>query len=610
MPGKSWGGLCPLALIGGLFVGVGCDPGEAASGESAEAAPEVALSSLQRSGPTPIPEALTPPTIDGRRDAQYQLGPARPIARVVRGTKPVASDLVAKFHALHDTRNLYVFVEVVDDRVVLDDYGRIPWEDDAVEIFLDGDERPSSRYDGVDDVQIVFRPRDPSLHLGVRSAPVRPSSIRFNTLRTDTGYQVEVAIPWWAVGAAWRKDRVFGLDVHVDDDDDGGTRDHKLTWSSVDDTAWHRPDRFGRVRLSTDIGPGFFASIGDLPGGAFRSSVKDLSDSGEVLVGESEGAGGTEGFRFTMKRGMVGFGPETSATAVSANGMLVAGYFGSGNGSDTGALWRGTMVQLMDGPILPPHLPPVRMMWPAVVLNDGRVYGNCNHQQSHVEPTCRWDGPGQITLLREYGVITAADALGNVGGWEDERAATPPCVTAIACPGEGIEQDAVGVLNGYRLGYPPKAPCKQSWNCQSYMYDFSSGAEVLVGTNIVPNDGDRSPTPVRPTTAFVFRRGQGMMRLPDLAGGDLKCEARSVSRDGRVIGGYGADARGTHAVVWVHDKPRILADLARARGVVIPADFHLDSVVGISADGRTFAGGGYNARGEYEGFLLSLAQAP
>jgi oligosaccharide reducing-end xylanase len=41
----------------------------------------------------------------------------------------------------------------------------------------------------------------------------------------------------------------LGLDVHVDDDDDGGDRDGKLTWKAKQDDAWQNPSLFGGAIL-------------------------------------------------------------------------------------------------------------------------------------------------------------------------------------------------------------------------------------------------------------------------------------------------------------------------------------------------------------------------
>jgi hypothetical protein len=44
----------------------------------------------------------------------------------------------------------------------------------------------------------------------------------------------------------------FGLEVHINDDDDGGDREGKMAWFATEvlgDVAWDRPDAFANVRL-------------------------------------------------------------------------------------------------------------------------------------------------------------------------------------------------------------------------------------------------------------------------------------------------------------------------------------------------------------------------
>jgi hypothetical protein len=70
--------------------------------------------------------------------------------------------------------------------------------------------------------------------------------------------------------------------------------------------------------------------------------------------------------------------------------------------------------------------------------------------------------------------------------------------------------------------------------------------------------------------------------------------------------GRGPSCQGKQAL----RKPLVLADLAKSKGVVIPAGFRLLDVISMSADGRSYAGNATNPRGDAEGFLLFLSRAP
>ena len=58
----------------------------------------------------------------------------------------------------------------------------------------------------------------------------------------------------------WRK--VFPLDVHINDDDDGDGRDHKIMWRDTTDNAWQDSDAMGRVQFPGMIGQWSFDEQG------------------------------------------------------------------------------------------------------------------------------------------------------------------------------------------------------------------------------------------------------------------------------------------------------------------------------------------------------------
>ena len=603
-------GWLPVAvLLSSGAVGGGCEATEthdaqvenAASDEPSVQQAELPWRLLE------IPAAASPPLLDGERDMAYQRMPAQNIARLVRGARPSPTDLAATWHALHDVDALYLFVEVADERVVVDSNAATPWEDDAVEVCIDGDVSGGTRYDGVDDVQLIVRPGDSRVGLGTRSAPVRVDAIGYRSRRRAGGYAVELRIPWWVVHTRWHRGKTLGFDVHVDDDDGAG-REAKLTWWSRDDEAWQVPERLGRVRLSPKRAPrepASFEGLGDLPGGAGASYVTDLSASGGVVVGHSKGVSGTEAVRWTPHDGLVGLGGAPSrAEAVSPNGQLVVG---SGTGPNplpnAGVIWRGTqpLEYLRGGPQYAPGGPLMfSLREPTVVQDDGVVFGSCVQFGAYgARLGCRQDAPGKITLLPPMSSIYDVDTEGNRAG----NRASPP---------RGEPVGPVANLNGVDLGHPPRSNCLVPHSCRSDAQAFSAGAAVVVGTSLVPEPNDSVNGSAKPLfdAAFVYTKAEGMQRLPDLAGGVAASGAYAISADGRVIAGFGTDDDDQHAVVWIDRRPRKLRDLVRERGSDVPEGWSLLEVRALSADGRTFAGNALNPRGEPEGFRIVLPQAP
>lgn len=341
-----------------------------------------------------------------------------------------------------------------------------------------------------------------------------------------------------------------------------------------------------------------FEGVGDLSGGESESHVSAASASAEVLVGASVGANGLEAFRYTSTLGLVGLGGASSRAAdVSPDGTLAVGSATKSDGTSGGALWYedGELEFLRGGPDITPGLPPLFSIGdPTVVLDDGRVYGSCTQYAAYGEPLgCRLDAPGSITLLVPTSHVFAADEAGNFGG------------DRIGSRNEPIR--SVAMLNQVELGYPERSPCLIPHDCQSAVRAFTPDLSVVVGTSSVPPPSDDPAGPETPLrdTAFVYTEGN-MLRLSDLEGGDEASGAYAVSPDGRLIAGFGTDASGRKAVVWVDRVPVALEELLHRGGDDPPAGWVLHEVRAISSDGRSFAGNGTNPQGDAEGFRVVL----
>ena len=67
--------------------------------------------------------------------------------------------------------------------------------------------------------------------------------------RSNHGMVLEAAIPWQALGVHPMQGHPIGIDIQVNDDDNGNERDSKLAWHAKNDDAWKNPQRFGRLIL-------------------------------------------------------------------------------------------------------------------------------------------------------------------------------------------------------------------------------------------------------------------------------------------------------------------------------------------------------------------------
>lgn len=211
-------------------------------------------------GATPRPttavvrKSAAAPAIDGVVDAlwadanQYTMN-----NNLVRGTGPLFhKDLWTTWRILYDDANLYVLVESRDETLVKD--GPNWYDDDIVEIMIDGDHSRGSNYDGVNDFELGFRWNDPAIIPGVNSAQVPPNA-QFSMVGTGDGYVLEFRLPLAEIGVQPVNGAVFGLDIHVNDDDDGGPRDAKMAWFGVEDNAWQAPVYFSDATLDDGTPP-------------------------------------------------------------------------------------------------------------------------------------------------------------------------------------------------------------------------------------------------------------------------------------------------------------------------------------------------------------------
>ena len=72
-----------------------------------------------------------------------------------------------------------------------------------------------------------------------------PSSLEFGQTQTANGYVIEIKIPLGTMGYQRSNGGRFGIDIHINDDDDGGGRDGKVGWFATVDDSWQRPASFG-----------------------------------------------------------------------------------------------------------------------------------------------------------------------------------------------------------------------------------------------------------------------------------------------------------------------------------------------------------------------------
>lgn len=187
---------------------------------------------------------LTPPNIDGLGN-DWSL-PSYNINNVLEGTINSQNDLSAIFQIQWDNNYLYALVEVQDDNLINDSTNA--YQDDGIEIYLDGGNEKANTYDQ-NDHQLMFKYNDNNVYEWPNGL-INPAGIVFAQTVSATSYTMEIRIPWSFIEANPTEGTPIGIDVHINDDDDGDNRDKKMAWYAIIDQSWNDPSLFKTMNLT------------------------------------------------------------------------------------------------------------------------------------------------------------------------------------------------------------------------------------------------------------------------------------------------------------------------------------------------------------------------
>jgi signal transduction histidine kinase len=124
-----------------------------------------------------------------------------------------------------------------------------PWDDDSVEIFIDGKTDGKVAYNSFTR-QFLLRFQDPDLW----EQHDRTYGVGHGLVVVPGGYTLELAVPWTHLGVRPAPGQTIGFDVGNDDKDhDGGERGGQIMWAgSVEN--YEDKSGFGRVTLAANDG--------------------------------------------------------------------------------------------------------------------------------------------------------------------------------------------------------------------------------------------------------------------------------------------------------------------------------------------------------------------
>ena len=156
----------------------------------------------------------------------------------------------SEWWAMHDGTNLYLRIRVTNDASSSYSFfdSEMPWHDDSVELYIDGDNSKGESYDGANDFQVFVSADNNVLPYFAPSSA--PGMRIFHKSTGGSLYNIEVAINLESVAIEIGKP--FGFDVHINEDDNGGDRDAKWGWFEKTgfDRSWFQPSAFGTLLLT------------------------------------------------------------------------------------------------------------------------------------------------------------------------------------------------------------------------------------------------------------------------------------------------------------------------------------------------------------------------
>ena len=166
------------------------------------------------------------------------------------------SNNVSTFKTAWDAENLYIAVEVQDAAVVTAENGVLGeniYDNDSIEIFIDGDNGKSYSYDKLNDFHIYIQ-HDGKIQAQGGTAGTwgdclaQLEGMEYKVVMTEAGFNLELALPFAAIGATPGDGTCIGLNVVNNDNDNyaGGGR-KEIIWNPAH--LYNRPQTWGAVCL-------------------------------------------------------------------------------------------------------------------------------------------------------------------------------------------------------------------------------------------------------------------------------------------------------------------------------------------------------------------------
>lgn len=152
-----------------------------------------------------------------------------------------------------DKNNLYVGVKVVDGAIIVASVN--PWENDAIEFYVDGNNDKDGTYDADYDTQLIMDVD--TTGLWIKADGVQIEDYEAVLVETSDGYNVEMRLSWADFGFAPGRGRVMGWSLGNNDTDTPDvTREYQTVWYGTG-ANWNNTALLGDMQLAN--GPYYFA---------------------------------------------------------------------------------------------------------------------------------------------------------------------------------------------------------------------------------------------------------------------------------------------------------------------------------------------------------------
>lgn len=201
----------------------------------------------------------TPPTIDGNL-AEYNLEYGSTI--LAAGNGPINNTV--SWGSLWDGENLYLGVQVID--AVVEGAGN-PWDNDAIEFYIDGNHDSDGAYDSDFDTQLIMDALNLST-LWVKADGVPVTNYESIWTPTSNGYIIELRLGWDNFSFYPGKGRSLGFSLGNNDSDLGLGRDYQSVWFGTGNN-WSNTGDLGDLQLA---------------GGPYYFGVKENTDFSSFVV--------------------------------------------------------------------------------------------------------------------------------------------------------------------------------------------------------------------------------------------------------------------------------------------------------------------------------------